>query len=271
MSDWLKNFEESSGEIRLSEYVDRNEATWRQANVDFLNKLLTLTGQKAGVDFFNGDHSQDVSVLYERIRGILLDNYQTQLYAALKELGGDPESFEREFIFGTMLSVIRKRSNADYLINLMKNRGILKGYSFIDGQYSFDTVRYGLVNFFTAESRYPQAENIFKAPDLLNSCHKYAEQFMKIYQGVEIVTATLNKDINLRYYHSFAVDGENVVDVSNGIVMERSWYYYLSGVAEINRLTYKAFLETKDISLPYDESGSLFELLRMAAYKQIRG
>ena len=41
MSDWLKNFEESSGEIRLSEYVDRNEATWRQANVDFLNKLLT--------------------------------------------------------------------------------------------------------------------------------------------------------------------------------------------------------------------------------------
>jgi hypothetical protein len=94
---------------------------------------------------------------------------------------------------------------------------------------------------------------------------------MKIYQGVEIVTATLNKDINLRYYHSFAVDGENVVDVSNGIVMERSWYYYLSGVAEINRLTYRSFLETKDISLPYDESGSLFELLRMAAYKQIRG
>ena len=127
------------------------------------------------------------------------------------------------------------------------------------------------MNFFTAESRYPQAEHIFKAPDLLNSCHKYAEQFMKIYQGVEVVTATLNKDINLRYYHSFAVDGENVVDVSNGIVMERSWYYYLSGVAEINRLTYKAFLETKDISLPYDESGSLFELLRMAAYKQIRG
>jgi hypothetical protein len=82
------------------------------------------------------------------------------------------------------------------------------------------------------------------------------------------VTSICKKGIDNSYYHSFILDDENnVIDTAN-LIMPKEQYYLLQEVNKLNCINYKEYLEEKDNSIKFDESKTLYNLLRNAIYKQ---
>ena len=77
--------------------------------------------------------------------------------------------------------------------------------------------------------------------------------------------------LDKKYYHSFILDSNNyVIDLTGNLVMPKDQYYLLNDVIELNILDYSSYLNEKDDSINYDESNTLYELLRCALYKQYK-
>ena len=79
----------------------------------------------------------------------------------------------------------------------------------------------------------------------------------------------IKKGIDNSYYHSFILDDENnVIDFTANLIMPKEQYYLLQEVNELNCISYKEYLEEKDNSIKFDESKTLYNILRNAVYKQ---
>lgn len=63
-------------------------------------------------------------------------------------------------------------------------------------------------------------------------------------------------------------DENNVIDFTVNLIMPKEQYYLLQEVNELNCISYKEYLEEKDNSIKFDESKTLYNLLRNAIYKQ---
>ena len=63
-------------------------------------------------------------------------------------------------------------------------------------------------------------------------------------------------------------DENNVIDFTANVIMPKEEYYLLQEVNELNCINYKEYLAEKDNSIKFDESKTLYNLLRNAVYKQ---
>lgn len=69
--------------------------------------------------------------------------------------------------------------------------------------------------------------------------------------------------------YSFVLDDvNNVIDFTANVIMPKKQYYLLQEVNELNCINYKEYMEEKDKSIEFDESNTLYNLLRNAVYKQ---
>ena len=60
----------------------------------------------------------------------------------------------------------------------------------------------------------------------------------------------------------------NVIDLTSNLIMSKEQYYQLFEVEELNCISYEEYLNEKDDSIKFDESKTLYELLRNALYKR---
>ena len=102
-----------------------------------------------------------------------------------------------------------------------------------------------------------------------DGCHEISFYLIEKYEIFKAVTSICKKGIDNSYYHSFILDDENnVIDFTANVIMPKEEYYLLQEVNELNCINYKEYLAEKDNSIKFDESKTLYNLLRNAVYKQ---
>lgn len=143
------------------------------------------------------------------------------------------------------------------------NKEFLDGLKFIDINYN-DIKRmfiYSFILTFTRNNR-----NVELMYDVLKS-FGIIEKLLVYDDYYELITNT--KGLNEKYYHSFVIDDNDyVIDFTGNLIMPKEQYYLLQDVKELNSVNYKEYIKEKDDIEKFDESGTLYELLRDGLYKQ---
>ena len=113
-------------------------------------------------------------------------------------------------------------------------------------------------------------EYIHKMGDKIkDGCHDVSFYLIKKYDTFRAITAICTKGLNEKYYHSFVIDDEDyVIDFTGNLIMPKEQYYLLQDVKELNAVNYKEYIDEKDDIEKFDESGTLYELLRDGLYRQ---
>ena len=143
------------------------------------------------------------------------------------------------------------------------NKEFLDGLKFIDINYNDIKRRfiYSFILTFTRNNR-----NVELMYDVLKS-FGIIEKLLVYDDYYELITNT--KGLNEKYYHSFVIDDNDyVIDFTGNLIMPKEQYYLLQDVKELNSVNYKEYIKEKDDIEKFDESGTLYELLRDGLYRQ---
>lgn len=159
--------------------------------------------------------------------------------------------------------------------DILKSANIIEKIVVYDDEtYEIITKDFGNIQFIKANENFVNdkatLEFIIKLGDnLQDGCHEISFYIIQKYEIFKAVTAVCMKGLNNNYYHSFILDDvDNVIDFTANLIMPKNQYYLLQEVKELNCINYKEYMEEKGKSIEFDESKTLYDLLRNAIYKQ---
>ena len=178
-------------------------------------------------------------------------------------------------IYSLILGVTRNKSNTDLLYDILKSANIIeKMIVYEDDTYEIISKDFGKIQFMKAEDSFINDKETLDfirnlEDKIQDGCHEISFYLIEKYEMFKAVTSICKKGIDNSYYHSFILDDENnVIDFTANLIMPKEQYYLLQEVNELNCINYKEYLEEKDNSIKFDESKTLYNLLRNAIYKQ---
>lgn len=258
--------------MRLSEYCDENENRWINVERKNADKLITYLNGKVDVNLYEVAKTDDNLEVYNKLKIWLLNYYKEDLAEGLKSIGIPYEDFQRRIIYSLALSVTRNSPNIDVLIHTFKKNNIIKDVVIDDeGNYKILTDNFGDISFSKADKYFEDDKETLDyinnyGANLKSGCHDISFYLMKKYKDYKAVTSICDTSLDKKYYHSFIVNGDEVIDGTSNMVMKKDDYYRLNNVKELSVLDYSEYLNKKDESVVYDESKTLFELLRIGVY-----
>lgn len=261
------------GEIKLSEFCDINEKKWNEEERKRADKLIEYLKSKVDVDLYGTAKTTDNLEVFNRLR-IWLLQYKEQLLQGLETVDISYEEFQKSSIVSLILSITRKRSNADFLIEVFKQKNIIDDLvEYEKDKYKIVAKNLGEIYFETAdsflESDSETLEFINRLGDkVVDGCHEISFYLIKKHSNFRAITSICTKGLGNKYYHSFALDNDRVIDLTGNLIMPKDSYYLLNNVNELNNVSYAEYLEEKEKSIGLDESNTIFPLLRNALYKQ---
>ena len=258
--------------MKLAEYCDKNEKEWNNEEINNANKLIKYLNFKIDKDLYEVAKTNNNLEVYKHLNIWLLNFYKEDLINGLDSIGISYEEFQRTIINSLVLSVTRKSSNIDFLINVFKNNNIIEDIiEYEEGKYKLITPSFGEIYFEEADRSFDdETVNYIKnfGDKIIDGCHEVTFYLMKKYKNYKAVTSICTMALNKKYYHSFILKDDLVVDFTSNLIMKKDNYYKLNSVKELSVLDYSEYLKEKDESLTFDESKTLFDLLRIALYKQ---
>lgn len=262
--------------MKLSEFCDKNESQWYEENKAKASELVEYLNSVIDKDLYEVAKTNNNIEVYSLLRIWLLDFYREELIAGLNKIGITYEEFQKESIYSLILSVTRNASNVGLLISVFKRSNIIKDLiEYEEGKYKLSTNSFGDIYFERANKYFEgDVETIEYVKNLgskiIDGCHDVSLYLMKKYPSFEAITSICTKVLNSKFYHSFVVNGDITIDLTSNLVMRKDDYYMLNSVIELSILNHQKYLEEKDESIDFDESKTLYELLRIALYKQFK-
>ena len=262
--------------MRLSEYCDENERKWNNEEINNANKLVEYLNTKIDRNLYEVAKTNDNLEVYKYLCIWLLNFYKEELINGLKNIGITYENFEKTIITSLILSVTRESSNVDFLINVFKSNNVIKDIiKYDEGKYKLLTNNYGEIFFSKADKCFEgeiETINYIKnyGDKIIDGCHEITFYLIKKYKNYKAITSICTMSLNKKYYHSFILNDDEVIDFTSNLIMKKDDYYKLNNVIELSVLDYSEYLNKKDESIDYDESKTLFGLLRIALYNQYK-
>lgn len=261
--------------MKLSEYCNKKETLWHKIEQENAEKLIKYINNNIEDDLFKVANTNDSLEVFNKLKVWLFKFYNKQLLDGLDYIGADYERFNKCLIYSLILGITRNKSNTDLLYDILKDANIIeKMLVYDDGVYEIISRNFGKIQFIKADDNF---ENDKETLDFINKlgeniqdgCHEISFYLIQKYEMFKAVTSICKKGIDNSYYHSFILDdGNNVIDFTANVIMPKNLYYLLQEVVELNRINYKEYLEEKDKSIEFDESKTMYDLLRNAVYKQ---
>lgn len=261
--------------MKLSEYCNKKETSWHKIEQENAEKLIKYINNNIEDDLFKVANTNDSLEVFNKLKVWLFKFYNKQLLDGLDYIGADYERFNKCLIYSLILGITRNKSNTDLLYDILKDANIIeKMLVYDDGVYEIISRNFGKIQFIKADDNF---ENDKETLDFINKlgeniqdgCHEISFYLIQKYEMFKAVTSICKKGIDNSYYHSFILDdGNNVIDFTANVIMPKNQYYLLQEVVELNRINYKEYLEEKDKSIEFDESKTMYDLLRNAVYKQ---
>lgn len=261
--------------MKLSEYCDKNETLWYKIEQENVEKLIKYINNNIDDDLFKIANTNNSLEVFNKLKVWLFKFYNKQLLDGLNYIGADYERFKKGLIYSLILGVTRNKSNTDLLYDVLKSANIIeKMIVYEDDTYEIISKDFGRIQFMKAEDSFINDKEtldfINKLGDKIqDGCHEISFYLIEKYEIFKAVTSICKKGVNNSYYHSFILDDENnVIDFTANLIMPKEQYYLLQEVNELNCISYKEYLKEKDNSIKFDESKTLYNLLRNAVYKQ---
>lgn len=259
--------------MKLSSYLAENEKKWN--NNEYINaqKLINYLKQYIKIDLFKMANSKNELEVFKKLNGWLFNFYHVEFLKGLDYLKYDYQKYKKSLIYSFILSITRGRPNSNILYDVLVSKKVIdKMIIYEDSTYEIITKDFGKIIFKKADN-----SNDDETKEYLNSlgehirdgCHEISFFLIKKDASLKAVTSVCTKGLNCKYYHSFVVDTRNnVIDLTANLLMPKEQYYLLQDVEELNAVNYEEYLSEERDSIEYDESRTLFNLLRNALYKQ---
>jgi hypothetical protein len=261
--------------MKLSEYCDKNETLWYKIEQENVEKLIKYINNNIDDNLFKIANTNNSLEVFNKLKVWLFKFYNKQLLDGLNYIEEDYERFKKGLIYSLILGVTRNKSNTDLLYDVLKSANIVEEMIvYDDGTYEIISKDFGNIQSMKAEDSFINDKEtldfIRKLGDKIqDGCHEISFYLIEKYEMFKAVTSICKKGIDNSYYHSFILDDENnVIDFTANLIMPKEQYYLLQEVNELNCINYKEYLEEKDNSIKFDESKTLYNLLRNAIYKQ---
>ena len=260
--------------MELSKYCDENEKLWNKIEYEKDEKLINYINQNIDDDLYKIAKSNDSSEVFNNLQLWLLNFYKTQLLDGMKYIEADLDRFEKNLIHSLILGITRDKSNVDLVYDVLKNANIIEKILVYEGEkYEVVTRKFGNINFMKADkSPFYDAEIDEYIKRLGNNvqdgCHELSFFLIKKNKEYKATTAICVKGLENNYYHSFVTYGNTAIDLTANLVMPEEQYCLLHEAKKINCVNYEEYLKEEDDSIKFDESKTLYGLLRNALYKQ---
>lgn len=261
--------------MKLSEYCDKNEKQWNEAEQKNVEKLIKYINNIIEDDLFKIANTNDCVEVWNQLKVWLFKFYNKQLLEGLNYVGADINRFKKGLIYSLILGITRNKSNVNLLYDILKDSEIIeKVVVYDDGTHEIISKDFGVIQFISAEGSFIEDEDTLDyikklGNNIQDSCHEISFYLIKKYDIFKAVTSVCKKGIDNSYYHSFVLDDENnVIDITANLIMPKDQYYLLQEVEELNCVNYKSYIEEESTTIKFDESNTLFDLLRNALYKQ---
>lgn len=260
--------------IKLSKYLADTERKWRDTERANAKKLIEYLNQRIDVDLFKMAKTRDSLEVYHSLNGWLFNFYYQELLDGLSHIGYDVRAYLESLVNSLVIAVTRGRPNAEILHQMLVARGVIDEIGvYEDDIYEIRTKNFGEIRFCQAD-RYNDLETEQYLASLgeriIDGCHEISFHMIEKDVSLKAVTAICTKGLGCKYYHSFILDRDNnVIDLTTNLVMPKEDYYRLQKVEELNVTNYQKYLQAEQESIKFDESGTLYGLLRNALYRQL--
>lgn len=261
--------------MKLSEYCNEKESLWNKIENENTEKLIKYINDNIDDDLSKIAKTNDSTEVFNKLKVWLFKFYNKQLLEGLKYINADYDRFKKSLIYSLILGITRNKSNIELLYDVLKSAQIIeKIITYEDGTYEIITNDFGRIQFIKAEENFINDKETLDfvnnlGNDIQDGCHEISFYLIKKYEIFKAVTSICKKGIDHSYYHSFVLDDvNNVIDFTTNLIMPKEQYYILQEVHELNCINYKEYLDEKNNSIQFDESKTLYNLLRNAVYKQ---
>ncbi len=261
--------------MKLSEYCEKKENLWYKIEQENTEKLIKYINNNIDDDLFKIANTNNSIEVFNKLKVWLLKFYNKQLLDGLDYIGADYKRFKKGLIYSLILGVTRNKSNTDLLYDILKSANIIeKMIVYDDETYEIITKNFGNIQFIKADKKFINDKETLNfinglGDSIQDGCHEISFYLIQKYGIFKAVTSICKKGIDNSYYHSFILDDENnVIDLTSNVIMPKEQYYVLQEVMELNCINYKEYILEKEKSIEFDESKTLYNLLRNAVYKQ---
>ena len=260
--------------MKLSEYCDKKEKIWYEIEESYVQKFIDYLSKNIEEDLFRIANTNDSMEVFDRLKLWIFNFYNKEFLDGLKFIDTNYNDIKKRFIYSFILTFTRNNRNAELMYDVLKSFGIIENLLVYDDYYELITNDFGNIKFMKAEDSFADdmdtIEYIHKMGDKIkDGCHDVSFYLIKKYDIFRAITAICTKGLNEKYYHSFVIDDEDyVIDFTGNLIMPKEQYYLLQDVKELNSVNYKEYLDEKDDIEKFDESGTLYELLRDGLYRQ---
>lgn len=262
--------------MNLSKYCEINEKSWNSIEKTNAQKLVKYLNENTDVDLYKVAKKRNELEVFKNLNVWLYNFYNKEFLEGLNYINFDHKKYEKNLIYSFILSVTRSRSNIDLLYDVLVSKGVIeKMLVYENSIYEILTKDFGNIQFKKASDEEffydTQMQKYLSSlgNNIVDGCHEISFFLIKKYDRFKAVTSICNKGLNCNYYHSFIInENEDVIDLTANLVMPKAEYYLLQDVRELNVVSYGQYLLEKDSSINFDESKTLFDLLRNALYKQ---
>lgn len=263
--------------IKLSGYLSANEKKWNDAEDAKVQKLMTYLEEHIDANLCEVAKTSDKVEAFRILEGWLFNFYPAQFLDGLANIGYDYLEYQKKMILSFILAITRDRPNVGILYNMLAAKRIITNVlTHEESEYKIATKEFGDIPFKKA-NEFIDEETVAYLKSLgeqrvVDGCHEISFFLIKKDPSLRAVTSTCVKGLGNNFYHSFVLDkNDEVIDLTANLIMPKKQYYFLHDVQELNIANYKEYLSEKDQSVEFDESKTLFGLLRNALYKQAAG
>lgn len=261
--------------MKLSDYCNEKESLWNKIEQEKVEKLIEYINENIDDDLYKVAKTNDSMEVFRNLKVWIFKFYKEQLLNGLKYVRADYEKYKKTLIYSLILGITRNRSNIDLLYDILKSANIIeKMVTYEDGTYEIITSDFRNIQFIKADENFMNDKETIDfinklGNNIQDGCHEISFYLIQKYEVFKAVTSVCKKGLDNNYYHSFVLDdADNVIDFTANVIMPKNQYYLLQEVKELNCINYKEYMEEKDNSIKFDESKTLYNLLRNAIYKQ---
>ena len=263
--------------MKLSEYEQKQNENYIEEYRKKCEIIVDYFMRNTEIDLIENAKSKDAIEIYEKLKVWLLKFHKIDLLCAFKSINYSYTDFQKSLIMSFIMTICKNKEKSKIIFEvLMDNSIVLDVEEYKDGGYKVITNEFGNITFYPAMILFRGDREVERkvtelGERLKDSCHEISYFLIKRYENFKAITGIMEKDLNYKFYHTIIKDEyDYIIDLPNGVAMPIEDYFKINTFVELNEVNFNQCEKESEISRKYDESGTLYDLLRNAIYKSIK-
>ena len=262
--------------IKLSKYADDLIEKFNNDYALNCNKVIEYLNKIIEKDLYNIGKSDNAVLVYNNLIGWLFKFFREELEESFKTIGYDYNMFKRYMIFCFIITFFRDEKRAHILYDSLKENNVVSRFLFYDEEkYELYTNDFGIISFYSINNYFNDNNVVLDkikemGTSIIDGCHEISEFLIKNDSSLYALTGILTNPLGEKIFHSVVLKDKMIIDIPNGIIMSYEDYMKLNDFEIISKYNYEKLIDIDNKCKKYDESNTLYPLLRCMLYKMYR-